>query len=358
MLGLTEATRRFKATGIVMLLIAATGWDPGLNAQMVPGDAAIAKQFSRAFAGDISVQRQLGLALEHGHAGVQQNIPQAAYWLGKAAGLGDPFAQTELGTMYLEGSGVPKDATKAAEWFQRAALSNYGIAEHNLGTLYYQGRGVNRDVDEAIRWFRKAAERGLPQSELNLGILALSGFGGDDHEAIHWLQKAAHHHFANAWFALGYAYEKGRGEPQDFSKATKLYMQAADENVAAAHTNLGLLFETGKGVPLDLGRAKQHFLRAAELGDPFAYVSLARVGLSGVSREPEFAEIYFWLRAAEMSLTPNSPLVLAVQAHERATGSKLSSEARAAAEQRANEWVAAHPATAVNSPLSVDIARN
>src|SRR5205823_3681948 len=213
MLRLTEATRRFKATGIVMLLIAATGWDPGLNAQMVPGDAAIAKQFSRAFAGDISVQRQLGLALEHGHAGVQQNIPQAAYWLGKAAGLGDPFAQ----------------------------------------------------------------------SELNLGILALSGFGGDDHEAIHWLQKAAHHHFANAWFALGYAYEKARGVPQDFSKAAKLYMQAADENVAAAHTNLGLLFETGKGVPLDVGKAKQHFLRAAELGDPFAYVSLARLGLPGAS---------------------------------------------------------------------------
>jgi len=51
MLGITEATRRFKATGVVLLLIAAAGWDPGLNAQTVPGDTA------RAFAGDISVQR-------------------------------------------------------------------------------------------------------------------------------------------------------------------------------------------------------------------------------------------------------------------------------------------------------------
>src|SRR5205823_208 len=153
--------------------------------------------------------------------------------------------------------------------------------------------------------------------------------------------------------ALGYAYEKGRGVRQDFSTAAKLYAKAADQNVAAANTNLGLLFETGKGVPIDLRRAKQHFVRAAEEGDPFAYVSLARLGLPGASTEVEFAEIYFWLSAAEMSLIPSNSLVSAVEANARAMGAKLSEEARSSAEQRASEWIAAHAATAVAGPLSV-----
>jgi TPR repeat protein len=353
MWGQVEVTRRIKSGTIMLLLVAAGGWCPELAAQVIPAEAAVARQFSRAFAGDISVQRQLGIALERG-AGVEQNYTQAAYWLGKAAGLGDPLAQTELGILYLEGTGVPKDAAKAVEWFQLAALSNFPLAEHNLGTMYYQGSGVRRDVDEALRWFRKAAERGLPQSELNVGVLALSGVGGGDADAIRWLRKAAKHQYPMAWFALGYAYEQGRGVSPNFSEAAKYYAKAGDEKVAAANTNLGLLYESGQGVARDLRLAKQRFMRGAEGGDPFAYVSLARIAMPD-SRE--LPEVYFWLRAAELSLPAAQPLLHAVQANAEALRAKLPSEAQAAAEERAADWVAAHPRIAT-APLTVDIARN
>jgi TPR repeat protein len=60
---------------------------------------------------------------------------------------------------------------------------------------------------------------------------------------------------ASAQYDLGYAYEKGKGAPQDYAQAADWYEKAALQGYAAAQGALGLLYEHNEGIPQDYGEA-------------------------------------------------------------------------------------------------------
>ena len=53
-----------------------------------------------------------------------------------------------------------KDGAKAVDWYRKAADVGDPNAQFNLGYCYWTGDGVKKDTDEAVKWFRKAAEQG------------------------------------------------------------------------------------------------------------------------------------------------------------------------------------------------------
>lgn len=76
----------------------------------------------------------------------------------KAANLGDPRGQHNLGVCYAKGEGVEKDAVEAVKWYRAAAVQGYRRAQFLLGFCFAFGNGVEKDAEKAVKWYREAAE--------------------------------------------------------------------------------------------------------------------------------------------------------------------------------------------------------
>ena len=101
---------------------------------------------------------------------------------------GDVKAEYNLGLLYIgEYLGSP-DKAKAREWFESAADKGFAYAQSMIGSLYLD----DNDVKHAEEYFRYAADQGEPTAQYNLGALGLSGqIEMDYKEAVEWLTKAA-----------------------------------------------------------------------------------------------------------------------------------------------------------------------
>src|SRR5271154_3169090 len=84
--------------------------------------------------------------------------------------LGSPIAPHEGGkapkTGRSQNEGIPEvlqDYAQAATWFRKAADLGNPVAQVNLGNLYVEGKGMPRDYSQAAEWYRKAADQGVPK---------------------------------------------------------------------------------------------------------------------------------------------------------------------------------------------------
>lgn len=78
----------------------------------------------------------------------------------KAAQLGHPKAQNNLGAMYEAGEGIAVDYEKAIYWFERSAAKQNPSAMINLGEMLLSGKGVPVDYERARGLFEDAAAIG------------------------------------------------------------------------------------------------------------------------------------------------------------------------------------------------------
>jgi uncharacterized protein len=126
-----------------------------------------------------------GYSYDTGTNGFEQDYKQAAEWYSRAAMHDYPWAQWNLGILFMHGNGVPHDDAKAFLWFLMAATSGLVDAQVEVGLFYSLGNGVPQDYEASAEWLRKAAEQGNTAGQ--------------------------------RW--LGTAYELGQGVPQDYVQA-------------------------------------------------------------------------------------------------------------------------------------------
>lgn len=158
----------------------------------VPGNEAnVAELRQRAETGDVTSQRLVAEAYEHGR-GVQKDYTEAAKWYQKAADQGDAKAQNNLGSFYQYGLGVTTNYARAVELYKKSAEQGFMMAQSNLGYMYDYGLGVPKDKGEAISWYRRAADQGYPGAMMNLGIsyITADGVERDIPRAYMWLDCA------------------------------------------------------------------------------------------------------------------------------------------------------------------------
>ncbi|MFM8678193.1 MAG: tetratricopeptide repeat protein [Alphaproteobacteria bacterium] len=86
----------------------------------------------------------------------RNDYEQAARILLPLAEKGDPLAQVNVGTMYLDGRGVPRDESMGIHWHERAARQGVLVSQYLLARTYGDGDTPTNAV-RGMMWFEVIA---------------------------------------------------------------------------------------------------------------------------------------------------------------------------------------------------------
>ncbi len=114
-----------------------------------------------------------------GHDNYSQDKKKAYGFFQKAADLGQPDAQYEIGRAHETNiSGFPQDESEAFKWYLKSAKQIHyrpliGApldwdyrAQVAVGLRYMDGRGVSKDIVEGVAWLIIADKRGWASGSL------------------------------------------------------------------------------------------------------------------------------------------------------------------------------------------------
>ncbi|KAI1318380.1 hypothetical protein EDD11_006718 [Mortierella claussenii] len=108
----------------------------------LPKDLAKAKEcFKYAVKSEDNAEAHFLLAameMEAGKDGKQPNLKDAFQHYQKAASMGLPEAQYNVGLAYFRGLGVPKNEDLAVEYWKMSGQQGFGLAQLSLGAYYFQ----------------------------------------------------------------------------------------------------------------------------------------------------------------------------------------------------------------------------
>lgn len=255
--------------------------------------------------GNVDGEWGLGNAYVSGH-GVARNMRTGAAWMRKSfanppAKPSEAYANRML--MYgmlvapLVTHGSKQRSAAADRWIRRSAKagSPMGMMFVAMGELPRQGKPGNAAA--AHRWLRKAANLGAMDAQEALGLLDVSGhvWRANIAEGLHWLQLAARHGDAEAAGYLGAYLISGKsGVPKNPAAGVK-WANAAVASSSVLGTPLGYYalgyaYEYGRGVPASPTKAWYNFAAAARLGKKHEFHDV-NVRLSQVARNLSPAEI-------------------------------------------------------------------
>jgi len=124
------------------------------------GAAKIATQAAEA--GNAMAQLRLALMYDQGD-GVPRSATAAMPWYQRAAALGEPESQVQLGIAYEAGHyGFPENWDLAAKLYETSAMQGWRKGQFQFGRACQFGIGVPQDRQRAIAWYQKAAANGDP----------------------------------------------------------------------------------------------------------------------------------------------------------------------------------------------------
>ena len=173
-----------------------------------------------------------------------ENTKKAIEYYQKASDLNNPYAITNLGSMYLNGEGVKQDINKASELFLKGGENGDPTGYANLGVIYHE----KQDMTKAIKYYQKAADMGNYIGIINLAIIYQSSNNGL--KAIEYYERAAKmDQTGAAYYNWGTIYYFGCGEiAKNHQKAYELFTESANANYAPAQYNLGVMYLNGEYV--------------------------------------------------------------------------------------------------------------
>ncbi|XP_021654867.2 F-box protein At1g70590 isoform X2 [Hevea brasiliensis] len=121
----------------------------------------------------------------------------------KAAELGDPAGQCNLGISYLQAE--PPKPKEAIKWLSQASIAGHVRAQYQLALCLHQGRGVDHNLQESAKWYLKAAAGGYVRAMYNVALCYSVGEGlpQNRRQARKWMKRAADRGHSKAQFEHG-----------------------------------------------------------------------------------------------------------------------------------------------------------
>lgn len=190
------------------------------------------------------------------------------------------------------------DFVRANELLAPAADAGDAMAQLYLGKMYFYGwEGTPKDYNTAIAWFEKSVKQGNAEAEWALGYMYAKGKGVEKAPlmAAAFYTRSAKQGFAKAQYYLGKQYAKGEGVGKDMAKALELYGKSAEQGYDSAQFRLGYMYSMGKEVKQDLAKAVKWYKKAAEQGHGMALNNLGSMHQKGkgVKKDPKKAYDYY-----------------------------------------------------------------
>lgn len=199
--------------------------------------------------------------------GVKQDWARSFDLYQKAAILGNPYAEANLGNALFFGLGTERDLQEALRWALKGAEGDVPMALNQVAWQYRMGMGVAADAAEGRRRYQRSAELGDITGESQLGWMYAHVQPLDYRLAMTWYRKAADQNDATAENNIAYLYESGLGVAQDYGQAAAWYQKAAAQDYPRAQFHLGNLYALGHGVAQDAAKAQELMKKAAQGGD-------------------------------------------------------------------------------------------
>ncbi len=313
------------------------GWDDVRIVDQTMSQSMVAVQLQRQIRDDL----KKAISFETGK-GAPRDEAEAADWFRRAADLGDPVAQNQMGYLYVWGIGVERNAAQAIRWFARAAGSGMQQAKLNMAVLFMRGIGVARDPQFARQILQELAERKNARAADYLGVIYMRGEGvpQDSKRAEEYFRLSAKGKNPEGEFAMGRLCWIEPGHEHDLRKAARYLRKSANAGYVPAMYTLGVLLtehaELSRG---GSGEAKMLLRRAAEAG---TWQSSATLGVTEAQGEPGDAEAAFrWLTIAVKQGGPAAAAKL--RENLERLKARLSAEQQEQQEQAAARWMEQHP---------------
>lgn len=144
-------------------------------------------------------------------------------WLNRSVTAGSAQGMGILGVFHLSGAfGISKDPAEGERLLLKAAGMGDADAQASLGALYLSNMVGAPKPAEGIRWLEAAANQGRSESQGTLAYLFITGGDGvtkDPARGVTWAEKAVAKNDPTGYYALGFAYLSGDGEPRDPAQA-------------------------------------------------------------------------------------------------------------------------------------------
>ena len=256
----------------------------------------------------------------------------------RAAELGIPEAQNEMGIRFFVGEDVEKNRPAAMDWFHKAAAQGYADACYNLGICHAYGTQDEINYSVAVDCFKWAANLGnLEAASLLAEAYTHGRFAGvAAQEAVKWFRMLCQRdskalefrrpfsseyqnnpeHCRMSYYWLGIAADAGVKEAQYFEarfiydpvsyqrtlksfaryaenldrrarQAFELFRSSSELGFLPSITCLGDCYRTAFGVEKNITEALRLYHLAAEKGYPPAKNALADIYFQGVECEKD-----------------------------------------------------------------------
>jgi TPR repeat protein len=190
----------------------------------VPHDMPQALEWMRKSLADGSADHMATYGMMLGLSGMLTGKENESLdWIRRSADAGSTKGMAMMGMFQLSGRfGVSKDPAAAEQWFLKAANKGDADAQMMLGSMYIENMFGHTDVAAGVRWLRQAAQQGQVSAQGTLGYFLVSGDKGvpkNPVEGVQWANKAVSKNDSVGYYALGFAYQHGEGEPVDPAQA-------------------------------------------------------------------------------------------------------------------------------------------
>ncbi|KAL2347369.1 hypothetical protein Fmac_001369 [Flemingia macrophylla] len=184
-----------------------------------------------------------GKRFKHGRCGVRRNADKALDAFTKAAARGSALAMVDAGLIYWERGEKPM----AMELYLKAAELGNPSAQCNLGISYLQAEPPN--TEQALKWLYKASVCGNVRAQYQLALCLHQNDGkirGNMKEAAKWYMRAAEGGYVRAMYNISLCFSFGEGLTRNHQLARKWMKRAADRGHGKAQFEHGLaLFSDG-----------------------------------------------------------------------------------------------------------------
>ena len=123
----------------------------------------------------------------------KNEIKEAIPLLKKAAELGSPEAQYNLGYAFQNGLGMEKDMEQAVEWYKKSSDNKFNDAYYAMMMAYGNGEGVKQNLELAFDYALKCANNDDPTCMWNVvnSYAIGNGVKKDDEKVKEWIVRLA-----------------------------------------------------------------------------------------------------------------------------------------------------------------------